>query len=1058
MVNAHFHRAATIGISLLILVSLFRPAHAEDGLQPMQVLIRGANPFTDTWRRMEQRDARFRWEVAMGLRPPPPPVRIAPRMDLDPPRNGLENSGDILPFSPLPLVPRRRGDSGRIYPTPSNPQMSGTGFAGLTFTDSFFIPPDTMGAIGPNHFMEVINGAVAVFTRSGTRLSRVTLESFFTVVSGGTTYPRGIAFDPRVLYDRRSGRWFACTLEEGQNFTANHILLAVSRTSDATGTWDKYVIPIGIPSSGGTTYFSDYDTLGVDDNGVYFGITIFPSSGNPFVLLVATPKSPLITSTPSLGTVFTSSQLNDMYASPQPAHNHDAVGPTGRAWFFSSYSFGYSNVSYRYVTWSGGTPSFSSRGDVVTPNLQPVVHAPALGSAVPIDVSDHRLLMAVIRNNRLWTCRNVGLDSTGGSSGTIDRTGVEWMEFNVSTSTPSLVQSGRVFDSAASNPRFYYYPSIMVSGQGHVAMGFSGSKSTEFVGAYTCGRLATDPPGTMQAITLLKAGEASYQRLDDSGRNRWGDYSYTSLDPNDDMTMWTIQAYATSTANVWGTWITPLLAPAPTLNNPNGSGSAGQTGVVLNLTGTGFYDPGAGYANRLNVQLTGGTVNGISNYSITYNSPTSVTVTFDIAVDASPGPRNIVLTNPDGQSATVVDGFTVTSMATSLSVSDATGKIGETVALSATLTQMTDGTPISGKTIFFRVDGSSAGSATTDTSGVAALSYTIPEGSGPSMRTISANFAGDGAFEASSGSGTLTVWKGDSSLSLRPMTGTVGKVAQLIARLARQPDNANLVGRTIEFTLGGISIGSTMTNSRGIAILNFLVPDTIGSGEKSITASFAGDANYNSATLTRTAFYVYKADTALAFENASGTVGQMTRLRARLSRPWDGAAVAGRVVYFSVEGTTVGSAVTDSNGVATLPLIVPDTLGSGVKNVTATFVGDNAYNPSRLTAAVLTIFKTASNIRLMHVYGRVGQTVRLRARLWRAQDGANIVGRLVTFTVEGDPGSSVMGVTDANGIASARYTIPSYMSAGHKNVTAVFAGDSAYFASRYTSKALTISP
>ncbi len=164
----------------------------------------------------------------------------------------------------------------------------------------------------------------------------------------------------------------------------------------------------------------------------------------------------------------------------------------------------------------------------------------------------------------------------------------------------------------------------------------------------------------MSAPTLLQAGQAAYQRLDDAGRNRWGDYSYTSLDPNDDLTMWTIQEYASSIgSNIWGTWVASLSAPPPTLNNPSGMGCPGENGVILQLTGAGFYDPGSGYADRLSVMLNGGSVNGISGYVVTYNNPTSVTVAFNIAANASYGTRDIVLTNPDGQSVTVTGGFTV---------------------------------------------------------------------------------------------------------------------------------------------------------------------------------------------------------------------------------------------------------------------------------------------------------------------------------------------------------------------------------------------------------------
>ncbi len=49
----------------------------------------------------------------------------------------------------------------------------------------------------------------------------------------------------------------------------------------------------------------------------------------------------------------------------------------------------------------------------------------------------------------------------------------------------------------------------------------------------------------------------------------------------------------------------------------------------------------------------------MGNYFVTYNGPTSAGVTFDIAPDAVPGARDIVLTNPDGQMATLPGAFTI---------------------------------------------------------------------------------------------------------------------------------------------------------------------------------------------------------------------------------------------------------------------------------------------------------------------------------------------------------------------------------------------------------------
>jgi hypothetical protein len=559
------------------------------------------------------------------------------------------------------------------------PQTIGTSFQAISLQDQFdefgsgSIPPDTMGAIGPNHFMEVINSSVAIYARAGTLVSHVSLDSFFDATFDGVDYPRGGAFDPRVLFDRRSGRWLATTLEFGSpSGQDNHVILAVSQTDDPTGSWYKYLIQVGQPQNGSTTYFSDYETLGADDNGVYIGLRIFPSSGASFAKIAAMPKAPLLDGTGATVSVF--SNITDMFSSPQPAYNFDAVGPSDRAWFVSSSHLAFANVHYRRLTWSGGTPTLdASRTLLSTPAYGSPQNAPASGSATAINVGDDRLMMAVIRNGSLWTCRHVGVNSSGGATGA-NRTGREWLELDVTTATASLTQSGRVYDSAASGPRFYYYPAIMVSGQGHAAMAFSGSKSSEFVGAYFTGRLASDTAGSMGTIVQIKAGEAAYQRLDGSSRNRWGDYSYTSLDPNDDMTFWTLQEYAEDVAaNIWGTWVAELLAPAPTLDAVSDSALRGSTSVTLDLTGTGFYDPGDGFLNRLDVQLTGGSPNGISNHAVTYTSPTQAQVSFDVDLTASVGTRDVVLTNPDGQSATVRAGFTVLNHSPTLSdVSDQT--------------------------------------------------------------------------------------------------------------------------------------------------------------------------------------------------------------------------------------------------------------------------------------------------------------------------------------------------------------------------------------------------
>lgn len=592
--------------------------------------------------------------------------------------------------------PGERSAEGFFLPAAgATPQALGTSFAGIGMQDQitrfggWTYPPDESGAVGPDHFVQAINGSVAIYNKaSGALVRHLSLNTFLSYNNGGSNYPRNGAFDPRVLFDSRSRRWFICALELGPQTalgmgSQNHLLLAVSRSADPTDTFDKYLLPVGVSTtrSGGNSIasFTDYPTLGVDANGVYAAVRIFPYNvstgalGDTYSKIVATPIAPLVSSPPSMGTVKQFSDIEDVFSTPQPAFNLDAIPAASPAWFFAT-SPSSSSLVYRKLVWgANGAILTSNSATLSTPaaSLQ-LPSAPANGStgSTAINTGDARLQSVTIRNGRLWTCRTVAVNASGTSSGA-DRTACEWFEINVAGATPSLVQNGRIFDPTPGDPRFYYFPGIMVNGQGHAVAAFSGSRGSEFVGCYYAGRLATDVLGTMGSPALLRAGNAAYVQLDLNRppRNRWGDYSQATLDPEDEMSLWTIQEYAEfpgapvgsdRVTSRWGTRVARLLAPAPTLDPSDlPTVQRGQTGVTLTFTGSGFYDPGTSFSQRLQAEITGGSPSGISNVAVTYNNPNSITVRFDTAADAGGGVRSLKVTNPDGQSATLESAFSI---------------------------------------------------------------------------------------------------------------------------------------------------------------------------------------------------------------------------------------------------------------------------------------------------------------------------------------------------------------------------------------------------------------
>jgi hypothetical protein len=971
------------------------------------IVARGGKPFTETMYQMVQRQKSIPKIPKLLISTPPEHEQEMDERLVDPgfPRGVF-------------IAPNVMG-KGILAGTP--------GFAGVSLTDEFnlgsgFIPPDTTGAIGPNHFVEIINGAAAVYNRStGARISLVSADTFFNIPGG--VFPHGGSFDPRLLYDRRSGRWFACALDFG-NDQFNHngqICLAVSRTSDPTGVWDKYAFTAGI-----ATAFTDYETLGVDDNGVYFGSVDFLDAGGVVARIFTTRKSTLLAGSPTLSTV-TKFSPGGMYSTPMPATNLDAVGATAPFFFVASSNSVWGNINWAKVTWSGTTPSLSGTSAVSTATIAQPPAAPSSGSGTPIDSGDIRLQGAMIRNNRLWTCRTVGVNSTGTSTNAT-RSGCEWSELDVSSGSPTLVQQGRIFDPGAT-PRFYFSPSISVSGQGHATITFCGVKSTEFVSAYFAQRLQSDAAGVMGAITSIKAGGAAYTQLDGGGRNRWGDYALASVDPNDDMSIWTIQEYALNTANRWGTWIMQATAPAPTLNNPNGSGSPGSIGVVLNLTGTGFYDPGAGFSNRLAVQLLGGATNGISNYAVTYNSPTSATVTFNIAANASAGARDVKLTNPDGQSVTVVGGFTVNSgnlapnadAGPDQNASVAADGTKPTIALDGSLSSDPNGDALT----FEWKEG------TTVLGNTSMLNVVMGAGVHTITLTVTDPFGASDTDEV-----VITVAGRATTLVASNVTTTIGATAHPKATL--KAGTTVLVGKTVEFFVDGVSIGTAITNTSGLAQANYPVQPP--PGTRSYIATFAGD-DVNAAKTSNTAtLTVGQGLTKVTITKTSAKVGANATLKATVKAGT--IAIVGQTVTIKLDGVVVGTPTTNSLGVASVLSKVPEPAGA-IYTITGEYAGDANFK-SATGSSTLTATQASTKIVGEALTKPAGSPVNLGAKLTRTSDNTVLVGKTVDFYAADGVTFIASGVTDANGRASINVTAPA-IGITTKYVVK-FAGDSNYLA------------
>lgn len=392
-----------------------------------------------------------------------------------------------------------------------------------------------------------------------------------------------------------------------------------------------------------------------------------------------------------------------------------------------------------------------------------------------------------------------------------------------------------------------------------------------------------------------------------------------------------------------------------------------------------------------------------------------------------------------------VDGQTVgtnvnISLLTAATVNPVTGYKGDTVNLIATLTDTYNNAPVAGKTVNFTVNGHSVGSATTDASGVATLSYTILEDAG--SYTILAEFLGDSNYLTSSNTSTLTVNHIPTAIVVNPVTGHKGDSVNLIATLTDTHNNVPLAGKTVNFTVNGHSVGTATTNASGVATLAYTILEDAGS--YTILAEFVQDTVYAGSSNTTT-LTVNHIPTAVAVNPVTGHHGDLVNLVATLTDTHNNLPVSGKIVNFTVNGVSAGSAITDASGVATLfNYLITQNVGS--YTILAEFVQDTVYAGSSNTST-LTVNGIPTSLTVDNVIGNKGQTVDLKATLVDTAHGNTpISGKTVTFTVNGVPVGSA--VTDANGIATLSYFVD--LVGGIYNIDAQFAADNIYMGSTGT--------
>ncbi len=533
-------------------------------------------------------------------------------------------------FSRMPIDPNEQTQMGWID---NGSKALNKNFAGQ---NSGSYPPDCNGAVNSQYFFQTVNTTYAIYDKNGNLVAGPSaLNSIFNSSLPGAGYNDG---DPIVLWDEQANRWFYAEFSlSGSN---DYMLIAVSTTSDPTGTWYSWSFDVADTP--------DYMKFGIWQDGYYMATNT--SNGNDVYVferdkMIAGNSSPQMIGfdNPNRPSTF------DGFHCIMPLDNDGAWAPSGTpGQFITIADDGQSNSAdalYIYeldVNWTTPSSSTFSRKQTIPVNafsgnfnsswdniVQP-------GTTQKLDgISTVLMYRAQYRNfngTQKIVCNHTIAESSTESA-------IRWYELENTGSGWYIAQQGTYNPDSKSR----WNASIAMNSLGQIGMGYSISDgSSTYPGIRYTGQTTGAPSGVMDiAETTIWTGAYSQKSY-----NRWGDYAGIDVDPTDGTTFWFTSEYMGSSTH--GTRIaaftldeTPVCTPPSTQasnfstsniadNSMTVSWSRGNGSSVLVVAHAGSAvnsDPVSGTSYTANAAFGSGSQIGTGNYVVYKGTGTSVNVT-----------------------------------------------------------------------------------------------------------------------------------------------------------------------------------------------------------------------------------------------------------------------------------------------------------------------------------------------------------------------------------------------------------------------------------------------
>jgi hypothetical protein len=409
----------------------------------------------------------------------------------------------------------------------------------------FFLPSDTNGDVGLNHYIQTVNTLTRVYDKAGNALTPpFKMSDIFAPLNT----PCAIRNDGEavVLYDALADRWLLT--QYCNAFPPFRQMIAVSQTGDPLGAY--YLYEFVMPN----IKLNDYAKFGVWTDGYYMSDDEFIGSDYAGTGVFAFDRQKILAGDPTVSYIYFDlpsnspirtggllpADLDGLNAPPAGAPNIFAgyaateYGDAADAVRLFDFHADFQNPQNSTFTERAESPLAVAPFDPTSPDGRNDIAQPAPGDF--LDSQSDRLMYRVAYRN-FGTHESLVFNQTVRTTpvGETYRAGVRVYELRRTNGVFGVNEQTTFGDTASSR----WMAAAAEDHQGNIAFEFSSGSEVKMPSILYSGKLASEPSGTFRAEATLGQGTG----VQTAFGFRWGNFSGMTVDPVDDCTFWMTNQY-----------------------------------------------------------------------------------------------------------------------------------------------------------------------------------------------------------------------------------------------------------------------------------------------------------------------------------------------------------------------------------------------------------------------------------------------------------------------------------------------------------------------------------